>query len=320
MSKRCLLAFLVSGVLAACEATPVSQSAGPSPIQVRVTAVRRGEIADVLTVTGQTEALSVLRLASPVAGRITVLAVRPGDRLQAGEVAARVRPIENEAAVHGFALLGEAGALDTHEYEIARKLQQDIGGRDISLRVPFPAVVADRLRNPDEQVAQNDVLLELFDPTSLYVVAQVPVEAAARIEVGMPVEVAAAGSIAHGQVEARVTALTPQALTVPVRIALAAPLKPPLLRAAVRCTITVVRHPDALLIPRSALLTSNVAEHGTVMAAVAHRAQRRTVHLGLRSTTEVEVTSGVAAGDLVLTDGQYSLPDGTEIQATQTAE
>jgi len=304
---------------AACQtATEESAPQEAGPIQVQLAPVRRGDIADVLDVMGQTEARAVLRLASPVAGRVTMLAVRPGDELAEGAVAARVIPLENEAAEHGFALLERAGALSAAEKETLRKLRGEVGG-DVPLRAPFPAVVAERLHNPGEQVAPNDVLLELFDPRSLYVVAQVPAAAAARIHAGQPVEIRAGDSAGAGQIEAVVTALAAQTLTLPVRVALTTPLQPPLLHAAVECRITVARHTGALLIPRSALVSSTVTQYGTAMVAVNGRAARRDIELGLRTGNEVEVTAGLGSDDLVLTRGQYALPDGTRIEAS-TAE
>jgi membrane fusion protein (multidrug efflux system) len=284
-------------------------------IRVQVAPVRRGDIADVLNVMAQTEARTVLRLASPVAGRVTMLSVQPGDQLAEGAVAARVIPLENEAAVHGFELLERADALSAAEKETVRKLRGKTGG-DIPLRSPFPAVVGERLHNPGEQVAPNDVLLELFDPRSLYVVAQVPAAAAARIHAGQPVEVRAGDSEAAGLVEAVVTSLASQTLTLPVRVALTTPLQPPLLHAAVECRITVAQHSGALLIPRSALISSTATRSGTVMVAVNGRAARRDVELGFRTTSEVEVTAGLGSDDLVIARGQYALPNGTRIEAS----
>ena len=311
------IAFVCTAV--ACQtATEESVPQEAAPIQVQVAPVRRGEIADVLDVMGQTEARTVLRLASPVAGRVTMLSVQPGDQLAEGAVAARVIPLENEAAVHGFELLERAGALSAAEKETVRKLRGKTGG-DIPLHAPFTAVVAERMHNPGEQVVPNDVLLELFDPHSLYVVAQVPAAAAARIHAGQPVEIRAGDSAGAGRVEAVVTALAAQTLTLPVRVALTMPLQPPFLHAAVECRITVAQHTGALLIPRSALLSSNVTRSGTVMVAANGRAARRDVELGFRTVNEIEVTAGLGPDDLVLTQGQYALPDGTRIEASTIA-
>jgi hypothetical protein len=118
-------------------------------------------------------------------------------------------------------------------------------------------------------------------------------------------------------VAALITALTPQTLTVPVRIVLNAPPEPALLHAAVRCRIRLAHDPHALIIPSSALVSSRVARRGTLMVAVDGRAQRRAVELGIRSAARVEVVNGLSEGDQVLADGQYALPDGTRIEAVQ---
>jgi membrane fusion protein (multidrug efflux system) len=311
---RAALVLATLLVLVGCrEAEEAAPSENASPVEVRVAPVRRGDIADVLSVTGETQARTMLRLASPVAGRVTFLTAQAGDSLPARTVAARVIPLENEAALHGFAVLEDAGVLSASEKRRAGKLQRDLSRGEIALRAPFDAVVAARLRNPGEQVAANDVVLDLFDPRSLYVIAQIPIKAAARVHTGMPVEISAGGSKVKGHVAAVLTAMTPQTLTVPVRIELATVLQPPLLHAAVDCRITVERHASVLLIPRSALLSSNVGAEGTVLVAVDNHARHRTVALGLRNQSWVEVTGGLQEGDRVLVEGQYGLADGTPI-------
>ncbi len=320
MSRRARACMaLLAAVLAACEqGAEAPEPSTSAPIQVGVTRVRRGSIAEVLTLTGETAALSVLRLASPVAGRVTLLNVWAGDQLPAAGVAARVMPVENEAALHGLALL-EGDVRRPDEQLMSRRLRRELARTDIPLRVPFAAVVAERLHNPGEQVAANDVLLEVFDPRSLYVLAQLPVQTAARVVAGMHVEISLDDQVVRGEVTALLTSLAPQTLTVPIRISLAAPLRPPLLHAAVQCRVTVAHHADALLVPHSALLSSGVSDHGLVMLALGDRARQRPVRLGLRTPDEVEVTEGLADGDLVLVQGQYSLPDGTRIEPVPAA-
>ncbi len=301
---------------AACRPTPdESASEAVAPIRVHVTHARLGAIADVLTVMGQTEALSVLRLASPVAGRITALSVRAGDEVAAGAVVARVIPLENEAALHGFALLERADALGASDRDTVHRLRNEVGARDVPLHAPFAAVVAERLHNPGEQVAPNDVLLQLFDPHSLYVVAQVPASTVTRVRPGQQADIGVGPVSLSGQVEAVMTAVTPQTLTVPVRLSLSAPLHPPLLHAAVECRLTLAQHPDALLIPRTALVSSTTGDSGTVMLAINGQTVTRTVQLGLHAADVVEVTAGLSVDDLILTEGQYALPDGTRIEA-----
>jgi len=306
-------------LLAAASACASPQESAPAeaapPVRVRAIQVRRGEMASTLETTGETAALNVVRLASPVAGRVTALVLRPGDSARAGEVVARVLPLESEAALHGFSMLDDAGALHGEGGEVARRLRRNLGRHDIPLRAPFPAVVADRTHNPGEQVAAGDVVLELFDPRSLYVVAHVPAERAGDVRAGLPVEVRVGSATVPGEVRALLSAVTPDALTVPVRVELTAPLAPPLLNAAAICRIRLAVHPNALIVPLSALVSSTVESHGTVVVVEDRRSQQRAVTLGLRTADEVEVVDGLAEGEIVLTGGQYALPDGTLVDA-----
>src|SRR5262249_45899770 len=148
-------------------------------------------IDDVLTVRGETQALKIVRLASPIAGRVTFLAAQPGDRVRAGEVMVRVIPLESEAAVHGFAVLRDSGKLGSEEAEQSKRLEAELRAREIPVVAPFAAFVSSRSRNPGEQVAAGDVVIELFDPRSLVVIAQLPNRLAGRLSAGA----AADGSI-----------------------------------------------------------------------------------------------------------------------------
>jgi membrane fusion protein (multidrug efflux system) len=87
----------------------------------------------------------------------------------------------------------------------------------------------------------------------------------------------------------------------------------------VRCAITVAQHSEALLIPRTALISPTEGDRGAVMTAVEGKAKRRDVRLGIVTDDTVEVVEGLAAGDQVLSAGQYGLPDGTAIEPVATA-
>ncbi|MEO8602351.1 MAG: HlyD family efflux transporter periplasmic adaptor subunit, partial [bacterium] len=155
--------------------------------------------------------------------------------------------------------------------------------------------------------------LELFDPASLVVMAQVPIDASSRVRPGMAVEIRMGTAVASGVISALTGTVTPQVLTVPVRIAFTSPLVPPLLHAAVECRIVTAHHDDALLIPTAALLPAGGVGDAAVMVVVDGHAQRRTVALGLRDSEWVEVTSGLAADESVISEGAYGLPDGAAV-------
>jgi multidrug efflux pump subunit AcrA (membrane-fusion protein) len=270
------IAATVLVALAGCRAT-IEESAEPpvAPAIVTVAAVGRGDVDETIRASGETSALKVLRLASPVAGRLTFLTVQTGDRLAAGEVAARVLPLESETAV-----------------------------------------VAERAKNPGEQVAPGDAILELFDPRSLVTIAQVPIDVVPKLRKGMPVTVHTASGSTRGAVDVVQTSLAATTLTVPVRILFASPLEPPLRGAAVDCEILLSTRRGALLVPRAALVARTARNAATVVVAEDGHAHVRAIETGIRSGDRVEVVSGLRVGEEIVVQGQYGLPDGAPIRVS----
>ena len=100
----------------------------------------------------------------------------------------------------------------------------------------------------------------------------------------------------------------------PIRLSIEPGPDAPLLHAPVTCRITVSSHEDALIVPRSALVTPLVSESAEVMVAKGGHAERRKITIGLRTDTTVEAIDGVAEGDLLIAEGGYALPDGAAVE------
>jgi len=73
--------------------------------------------------------------------------------------------------------------------------------------------------------------------------------------------------------------------------------------------IEVQSHENALVVPQKAVL-----ESGYVFIVQDGRAAKRPVTLGLQNTSMVEVTSGLAEGDLVIAEGNFGLEDGAPVE------
>jgi len=313
-SVASVLGFLL--VLAsACGKQEPAEKVEQAPVRVRATSPSRGSISDTVEATGETAALRTLRVASPIAGRVVRLDVRPGDSVHAGEVVARLRTAESDAAVRGLSALGADPVLAPEDRKVADQLRRELALREVSVRAPFAAVVGERLRNPGEEVSVGDVLLEIFDPHSLEAVAQVPLDQISRVAPGMSVEIQGGTFKTRGKVIERAGALAGKSLTVPVRIALS-DSSGALLRAPVVCRIVVAQREDVLLLPRASLLESS-PPHASVLVVADGHAQTRDVELGVTSNDVVEVRSGVVDADLVITQGGYALPAGAAVEVEQ---
>jgi membrane fusion protein (multidrug efflux system) len=81
--------------------------------------------------------------------------------------------------------------------------------------------------------------------------------------------------------------------------------------------IIAEQKPDAILVPREA-----VVQQGTSSIVFVNnngKAQQRQVQTGLSDNTNIEIVSGLAPGEQVVTVGQNSLHDGTPIQVVNGA-
>jgi RND family efflux transporter MFP subunit len=75
--------------------------------------------------------------------------------------------------------------------------------------------------------------------------------------------------------------------------------------------LEVQTHENALVVPQKSIL-----ENKYLFIAQDGKAVKKSVTLGLQNSTLVEVTSGIAEGDLVIAEGNFGLEEGSPIQVT----
>jgi membrane fusion protein (multidrug efflux system) len=80
-----------------------------------------------------------------------------------------------------------------------------------------------------------------------------------------------------------------------------------------RINIVTATHKDALVVPEQAIIPKG--DDSYVFVVRDGKAVQQKVTLGLRQTGSVEITSGLAAGDLVVTAGIMKLQDGAPVKA-----
>jgi multidrug efflux pump subunit AcrA (membrane-fusion protein) len=79
----------------------------------------------------------------------------------------------------------------------------------------------------------------------------------------------------------------------------------------VQTEIDAEEHTNAVLVPAEAIVHEGT--ESAVFVAVANKAQRRPVVVGITNKDQAEIKSGVKAGEQVITHGQAGLPDGAAI-------
>jgi len=182
------------------------------------------------------------------------------------------------------------------------------------VRARFPGVIARRSHNPGDMVeaSASDPILRVIDPSHLQIVAAVAIADLARVRVGNAARILIPGADEPdtGRVLTRPAAVEPGGVSADVRIAFAGATR---LAAGtpVRVEIVAEDKPAALSVPTEAVLTEE--DETYVMVVAADKAQKRKVALGLKTPKQIEITSGLKAGDQVIVKGQRGLPDGATI-------
>jgi len=183
------------------------------------------------------------------------------------------------------------------------------------VRATFDGIVARRSHNPGDLVeaAASDAVLRVIDPRRLEVTAAVPITDAPRVRVGAIARLAdvpAGSSDVALKVVSRPVAVEQGSVTVPVRLALTAPANYPS-GTPVQVAIDAETHSGVVIVPTSAIVREG--DETAVFIVVGDKAQRRVVMTGIEEGGQVEITSGLKAGESVIVGGQNGLPDGAKV-------
>ena len=187
---------------------------------------------------------------------------------------------------------------------------ESFAGRAV-VRATFDGVIAKRMHNPGDVVDANtsDAVLRVIDPQRLEVLAAVPLADSSRIVTGAAAHLSMAptgDADAALKVIARPAAVDPGTSTLPVRLAFTRAAKVPA-GTFVQVDIAAEQHTNVVLVPVAAIVREG--EETAVFITDGKTAHRRAVKTGLSDAAQIEILSGVNAGDMVIVDGQAGLPD-----------
>jgi HlyD family secretion protein len=228
--------------------------------------------------------------------------------------------------LEGLKKVGQRAALNSAEGQLAAAkgaYQAALANLQYSeIRSPIDGVVTDRPLYEGQMASAGTPLMTVMDLSHVIGRAYISPQQAAQINVGDPASLLP-GEGQADDMPAKVTvvspALDPNSTTVQVWVEAVNPggrLKP---GATVPVNIVARTVKDALVVPAEAVLT---AEDGTTSVMVIGKdqvAHQTNVKTGIRDGDNVQILSGLKAGDQVVTQGAYGLPDGTKVEITKGA-
>ncbi len=190
------------------------------------------------------------------------------------------------------------------------------------IRSPINGVVTDRPLYEGQMATAGTPLMTVMDLSHVIGRAYVSPQQASLLHVGDSATLV----IGQGQPDtpAKVSvvspALDPNSTTIQVWVDAANrgdKLKP---GSTVGLKIVAKTVKDALVVPADAILTAADGTTSVMVIGKDQAAHQTTVKTGIREGSEVQILSGLTAGEQVVTQGAYGLPDGTKVAVSSSAE
>jgi membrane fusion protein (multidrug efflux system) len=310
---------------------------GGFAVPVEAEPVKVARIADEILAVGSLKSNESVLLRPEVAGRIAEIGFTEGTPVKAGAVLVQLDdsiPRAELAQAEANLALAQANAARAQELyargagsaanrdQATAALRTGQASVDLArarvekyrLVAPFDGIVGLRRTSPGEfvNVGQEIVNLESIDPIKLEF--RVPEVALPSLRVGQRIAVRV-DAYPDRSFDGEVYAIDPAADATGRSIAIRArlPNREGLLRPGLfaRVVLTVREEPQAVLVPEAAVVP--FGGRILVMKVVEGRAQPVPVTLGLRRDGMVQVTSGLAAGDVVITAGQMKAQPGAAV-------
>ena len=322
----------------------------PRPPEVQTLSIQAGGASRVLAVNGRIRPRLSVDVKSPVPGRIVFLPFDVGQRVEQGALIARIDDAPQVAAIHQAQslLAAQQDVLAQAQRDQARyeKLAEIIGSqrveqarlatrqaRDEVLRLtasveqarevrerhrihaPFSGIITERPVDPGQTVGSDTTMYRLADTAMPQATAQVDELYAADLSVGMAAQVSVPGlpgplaaKIVH--MEERVDPATGARA---VRLEFDRPPASAPAGLTVSVNLIVERRPDAISIPRSAILSPGSDPVVRVVTDDGQVVDRRIGFIDWPSE-KVIVTSGLKPGMRILAD-PHAAQSGQRVRA-----
>ena len=190
------------------------------------------------------------------------------------------------------------------------------------IRSPINGVVTDRPLFAGETAAAGTPLLTVMDTSALIAKTHLAQSLAQQMKVGDEASVSVPGvdAPAIAKVTLISPALDPGSTTVEVWLRIDNKLGALKVGTPVRASVTGHTVAQALKVPAAAILTAQDGSKSAMVVGADGAAHRKAVTVGVQDGDDVQVVSGLATGDMVITGGAYGLDDGAKVKVGPAAD
>jgi RND family efflux transporter MFP subunit len=314
------------------------EDSGETSIPVNVVAAEVGSVSTYLTASANLVPEDEVKVLAEAEGRVTKLLVEEGDRVEAGQLLAAL--LHDDAEIeYNKAELKAANARMAYERG-SRAAEQELISREESdkiemdhriaqqelaearwtlekteIRAPFAGRVTWRNVTLGQHIRPGDELFTVtdFDPlvSRIYLSERDVIE----LQEGREVDIALRADESV-RFRGRICRISPvvDTATGTVKVTIEAIDPPHEVRPGGFVIIDIVRetHADTLVLPRQAVIRELQSAH--VFVAKDGTAEKREVRVGLEEEANLEILSGLVAGERIVVAGQGSLKNGSRIK------
>lgn len=314
---------------------PADQPAAESALTGRVVPVRLVRLPRTESAVGTVRAVHETSVGSKLLARVVEIQLKAGQEVKAGDILARLDDTDlkaklqqAKAALAGveaaqaqaandekrYARLFESKSISRQEYEKAAtalraaeaellRAQEAVKEVEATLewatiRSPIDGTVIDKKVEAGDMVTPGQILVTLFDPKRMQLVASVRESLKRRLEVGKAVGVQIEGL--DKQCVGTVSEIVPEAQSASrsFQVKVTGPCPPGLYSGMFGRILVPLEDEELLVIPRQAV--RQVGQLELVDAVQNGRASRRAIRTGRTLDGDVEVLSGLREGEQVV--------------------
>lgn len=220
----------------------------------------------------------------------------------------------DDEAKQSMQRLAEASATRLKNWDVS---DAKLNGNRITYHAKEAGIVLEKKAVQGMRFMPGEVLYQIADLTSVWVVAEVPEQDIGQLQLGSAAQIkvdAYPERVFDGKVDFIYPTLNSATRTAQVRMQVANPkalLKPAMFANA---TIAVGKGSKVLTVPTSAVIDSGTRQVLLVRLAEG-RFEPRSVTLGSRSNDYIEVLSGVAEGEQVVTSANFLIDSESNLKA-----
>lgn len=306
------------------------------PVLVQVATAKRESIARKKVFLGTIKAMRVVPIMSEIQGKVAKIAFKEGDKVKKGQLLiqlddmlakAQLQKAEAQVKVasanhHRQYLLGKYGSQALRDKAVAEK-DTALAAREEArvqlqytrILAPFDGEIGLIDLNVGSQVNHNQEITRLVGAKDFSVEFQVAEAEVKDISMEKEVDVLAEGYDSL-PVSALVSAIEPYsdpiAHTIRIRASFQNLDRKFRDGAFANVTVALSSDEDAVVIPKDAVLREGETDH--VFVVMDHVVHKRDVIVGMRDGDRVQISYGIAAGDVVAIDPVEMLVDGFPVR------